>query len=120
MISLDVHGVLEGESVVGESILSIRNLWSSEKFFAIPDSRILAYNSSLFPIITVDTTAKRTIRDRIDLFRRALSSSYYELHIYVGQLPPSWVLRETVRHVKSGRSLLYVAYASIRYRSCSP
>jgi hypothetical protein len=119
-ISLDVHGVLEGESVVGES-RGIRNLWRSEKFFVVPDSSILAYDFSLWPIITTNTTAKRTVKDRIDLVRRTLGSSYYELHIYSGQLPPSWALRENVRHDESRSRMLHVAHASDPVqRSCFP
>src|SRR6267142_3494849 len=110
-IALDVHGVLEGESVVGKS-RGIRNLWRSEKFFVIPDSSVLAYDFSLWPIITTNTTAKRTVKDRIGLVRRALSSGYYELHIYAGQLPPSWTLRENVRHHESRSRILHVAHPS--------
>ena len=97
-ISLDVHGVLEGDSVVGESILDVPNLWRNEKFFVIPDSNTLAYDLRLHPIITTTPTAKRTSRDRRDLLRGALDSSYNDLYIYVGQLPPLWIPRKKVRH----------------------
>src|SRR6266850_2408532 len=110
-ISLDVHGVIEGESVIGES-RGIRNLWRSKKFFVIPGSSILAYDFSLWPIITSNTTAKRTVKDRIDLVRRTLSSSYYELHIYAGQLPPSRTLRENVRQDESRSRILHVTHTS--------
>jgi hypothetical protein len=95
-ISLDVHGVLEGESVVGESILDVPNLWRSEKFFVIPDSNTLAYDLRLHPIITTTPTAKSTSGDRRDLLRGALGSSYNDLYIYVGQLPPLWTFRENL------------------------
>jgi hypothetical protein len=104
-ISLDVHGVLEGESVVGESILDVPNLWRSEKFFVIPDSNTLAYDLRLHPIITTTPTAKRTSRDRRDLLRGALDSSYNDLYIYVGQLPPLWIPRKKVRHDESSRRI---------------
>lgn len=100
-ISLDIHGALEGESVVAESIRGIPNLWRSEKFFVVPDSSTSAYDFSLWPIVTVNPTAKRTSQDRIDLIRCALGSGDSDLHIYAGQLPPSWTTRTMVRHKKS-------------------
>jgi hypothetical protein len=97
-ISLDVHGVLEGESVVAESILDVPNLWRNEKFFVIPDSNTLPYDLRLHPIITSNPTAKRTSRDRRDLLRGTLSStSSNDLYVYAGQLPPLWTPRKKVR-----------------------
>lgn len=105
LTSLDVHGVLEGDSVIGESILDVPNLWRSEKFFVIPDSNTLAYDLRLHPIITTTPTAKRTSKDRRDLLRGALDSSYNDLYIYVGQLPPLWIPRKKVRHDESSRRI---------------
>ena len=97
-VLLDIHGVLEGESVVGESIWGIPNLWRDEKFFAVPDSTKLAYDFSLWPIITTNPTAKRTTKDRKDLVCKALGSGDGDLRIYVGKLPPSWTIRKKVCH----------------------
>ena len=119
-ISLDIHGTLEGESVVAESIRGIPNLWHSEKFFVIPDPSTSAYDVSLLPIVTANPTAKRTSQDRIDLIRSALGSGDKDLHIYAGQLPPLWTTRKIVRCIKSSLRMLHVDHASIRYRPHPP
>lgn len=94
MIFKDIHGVLEGESVVGGSIWGIPNLWRDEKFFAIPNSTKHAYDFSLWPIVTTNPTAKRTTQDRKGLVCKALGSGDGDLHIYVGKLPPSWTTQK--------------------------
>ena len=110
-ISLDIHGTLEGESMVAESIRGIPNMWRCEKFFVVPDSSTSAYDFSLWPIVTANPTAKRTSQDRIDLIRSALGSGDNDLHIYAGQLPPSWTTRELVRHDKSSPRMLHIDHA---------
>ena len=119
-ISLDIHGTLEGESVVAESIRGIPNLWHSEKFFVVLDPSTCAYDPSLLPIVTANATAKRTSQDRIDLIRSALGPGDKDLHIYAGQLPPLWTTRKIVRYNKSGLRMLHVDHASIRYRPHLP
>jgi hypothetical protein len=114
-ISLDVHGVLEGESIVAESILDVPNLWRNEKFFVIPDSNTLAYDLRLHPIITSNPTAKRTSRDRRDLLRGTLSStSSNDLYVYAGQLPPLWTPRKKVRSDVSSTKVLHIVLTTHR------
>ena len=119
-ISLDIHGTLEGESMVAQSIRGIPNLWHSEKFFVVPDSSTSAYDFSLFPIVTANPTAKRSSQDRIDLIRSALGSGDEDLHIYAGKLPPLWTTRKIVRYNKSGLRMLHIDHTSIRYRPHPP
>ena len=112
-ISLDIHGVLQGESVVGESIRGIPNVWRSEKLFVIPDPSTLAYDLRLWPIITDNPSAKRTSKDRKDLIRRALGYGDNDVHIYARQLPPLWTARKRVRHDESNPRILRIAHPSI-------
>jgi len=107
-ISPDIHGTLEGESVVAGSIRGIPNLWHTEKFFVVPNPSTSAYDFSLWPIVTANPTANRTSQDRIDLVRNALGSGDNDLHIYAGQLPPSWTIRKIVRHDKSSPRMLHI------------
>ena len=110
-IYLDIHGALEGESVVAGSAKRIPNLWRTEKFFVVPNSSTSAYDFSLWPIVTANPTANRTSQDRIDLIRSALGSGDTDLHIYVGQLPPSWTTRKMVRQDKFSPKMLHIDHA---------
>ena len=110
-IYLDIHGALEGESVVAGSVKGIPNLWRTEKFFVVPNSSISAYGPSLWPIITANPTANRKSQDRIDLIRSALGSADNDLHIYAGQLPPSWTTRKMVRHDRFSPKMLHIDHA---------
>ena len=107
-ISLDIHGALERELVVAESIKSISNLWHSKKFFEDPDSNTSAYDFSSLPIVTDNPTTKRTSQDRIYLIRSTMGSGDKDFHVYAGQLLP--------RYDKSGLRMLHIDHASIRYR----
>jgi len=110
-ISLDIHGALEGDSVVAESIRGIPNLWRTEKFFVVPNSSTSAYDFSLWPIVTANPTANRTSQGPIDLIRSALCSGDNDLHIYAGKLPPLWTTREMVRHDKFSPRMLRINHA---------
>ena len=119
-ISLDIHGALEGGSVVAESIKGISTLWHSEKFFVVPHSSTSAYDFSSLPIVTANPTTKRTSQDRICLIRNTLGSGDKDFHIYAGQLLPLWSTRKMVRYDKSGLRMPHIDHASIRYRPHTP
>ena len=88
-VSLDIHGALEGESVVAESMRGILNLWPCEAF-VVSDSSTSVPDFSLRPIVTSNPTAKHTFKQQKKLIRGALSSVDNDLHIYVGQSFPLW------------------------------
>ena len=113
--------MLEGESVVGESLQGIPDLWHSEKLFVMADPDTPLDDLSLSPISRTNPTANQVFKDQKRLIRRALSSGHGNLHIHVGQLPP---LRTTRiwhrRKVCPYTWIPHIAYASVLCRSCPP
>ena len=85
-MSLDVHGVLEGESVVEESIRGMLISWHSEGPFEFPGSIPLAraHHHHLPPIMV---TSHFKYEDWRDLIRRKLSIGDNNFNIYSGRSP---------------------------------
>ena len=119
-IPLDIHGALEGESVVAGSIKGFPNFERSEELFVVPNSTTYAYNSNLWPIVTANLTPQRTSQDRIDLIQSALGPGDNDVHIYVGRLPPMWTTRTEVSHDEPDPRILHITHASIWHRFRRP
>lgn len=85
-MSQDVHGVLEGESVIEESIRGMPISWHGEGPFVFPGSIPLtrAHHHDLPPIVVTD---RCKCEDWRDLIRRKLSIGDNNFHIYSERSP---------------------------------
>jgi len=114
-ISPDIHGVLEGESMVGTSIRGILNLWYNEGITGTSDR---ASHKSLWPILPVNYTGIRTAENRQwrDTICKALSSGNSDLHIYAKQVPRSDTTQISVRRDDSYSRIPQFAHSSSSIR----
>jgi len=101
MTFLDSCGVLEGESLVWQSILGTPNLWHHQKFIVIPDSNARACYHKLLELPHATTAFPATewrYQDLKELIVRAQGSGDFDsdVHIWVGQLPSLWSTGESV------------------------
>lgn len=92
-MSPDIHGVLEGESVVEQRIRGMPVLWDCEGPIVFPDTSTQAHYTHL-PSIT--TTIDQKCEDWRDFIRGRLSARDYNFRI-VSEQSPLLSTRESVR-----------------------
>ena len=95
-VSSDIHGTLEGEAMVGESIRDTPNLGHYKKPFPteFSASDLPIYRRD-FPGIMINDRTEWTREDWRDLIRRKLGSDDEDLYIYARREAP--VTQEMVR-----------------------
>jgi hypothetical protein len=88
-VSSDIHGTLEGETIVGESIRDTPNLGHYKEPFPMefPASDLPIYRRG-FPGIMINPTTEWTREDWRDLIRRRLGPDNEDLYIYARREAP--------------------------------
>jgi len=89
-VSSDIHGTLEGEAMVGESIRDTPNLGHYKKPFPseLPASDLPIYRRGFPPGIMINNATEWTREDWRDLIHRKSGSDDEDLYIYARQEAP--------------------------------